>query len=85
MAIDVDRFQSVIPLLQQIWSSPLQIVISLFLLYQIIGWSVIGGVFVMLALIPCNFSVMRFTKRWQVGQNNSILIFSPYSQKRLNK
>jgi hypothetical protein len=66
MAIDVDRFQQVTPLLQQLWSSPLQVVISLFLLYQTIGWAVAGGVFVMVALIPCNLVVVRITRRWQV-------------------
>lgn len=68
MAIDVDRFQQITPMLQQIWSSPLQVVISLFLLYQTIGWAVAGGVFVMLALIPTNFAVVRLTKRWQLEQ-----------------
>ncbi|KAF7636050.1 hypothetical protein Mgra_00004499 [Meloidogyne graminicola] len=68
MAIDVDRFQQVIPLLQQIWSSPLQVVLSLYVLYQVIGWSVIGGVIFMVALIPCNFGVIRLTKLWQMEQ-----------------
>ena len=66
MAIDVDRFQQVIPLLQQIWSSPLQVILSLFILYRVIGWSVIGGVLFMIALIPCNLGVVRLTKLWQV-------------------
>lgn len=66
MAIDVDRFYQVIPLLQQIWSSPLQVVLSLFVLYQVMGWSVIGGVLFMIALIPCNLCVVRRTKIWQV-------------------
>ncbi|KAL3100076.1 hypothetical protein niasHT_022904 [Heterodera trifolii] len=68
MAIDVDRFQQIMPILQQLWSSPLQIVVSLFLLYKTIGWAVVGGVTVMLSLIPCNLVVVRFTKRWQVEQ-----------------
>ncbi|KAL3108383.1 hypothetical protein niasHT_015305 [Heterodera trifolii] len=68
MAIDVDRFQQITPILQQLWSSPLQIVVSLFLLYKTIGLAVVGGVVVMLSLIPCNLVVVRFTKRWQVEQ-----------------
>ncbi|CAK5086672.1 unnamed protein product [Meloidogyne enterolobii] len=68
MAIDVDRFYQVIPLLQQIWSSPLQVVLSLFVLYQVMGWSVIGGVLFMIALIPCNLCVVRRTKIWQMDQ-----------------
>uniref|UniRef100_A0A914M6L4 Uncharacterized protein n=1 Tax=Meloidogyne incognita TaxID=6306 RepID=A0A914M6L4_MELIC len=68
MAIDVDRFYQVIPLLQQIWSSPLQVVLSLFVLYQVMGWSVIGGVLFMIALIPCNLCVVRRTKIWQMEQ-----------------
>uniref|UniRef100_A0A1I8BIX4 ABC-type glutathione-S-conjugate transporter n=1 Tax=Meloidogyne hapla TaxID=6305 RepID=A0A1I8BIX4_MELHA len=68
MAIDVDRFYQVIPLLQQIWSSPLQVVLSLYVLYQFMGWSVIGGVLFMIALIPCNLCVVRRTKLWQMEQ-----------------
>lgn len=68
MAIDVERFQMITPQIQQYWSSPFQIILSLLLLYQTIGISVIGGVVVMLLLIPCNFAVSVAVKKWQAQQ-----------------
>ncbi|VDM59579.1 unnamed protein product [Angiostrongylus costaricensis] len=47
MAIDVDRFRLITPQLQQYWSSPLQVIVCMFLLWQTIGYAVIAGFFVM--------------------------------------
>uniref|UniRef100_A0A914C371 Uncharacterized protein n=1 Tax=Acrobeloides nanus TaxID=290746 RepID=A0A914C371_9BILA len=44
MSIDVERFQQLTPQIQQYWSSPFQITLALFLLYQTIGLSFIGGI-----------------------------------------
>uniref|UniRef100_A0A7E4VNW5 ABC-type glutathione-S-conjugate transporter n=1 Tax=Panagrellus redivivus TaxID=6233 RepID=A0A7E4VNW5_PANRE len=65
MAIDVERFQALVQMSQQYWSTPLQIVISLVLLYQTMGISFIGGVIVMLLIIPLNMFVTIKVKRWQ--------------------
>ncbi|CAB3400604.1 unnamed protein product [Caenorhabditis bovis] len=66
MAIDIDRFRMIIPQLQQYWSSPVQIILCLVLLWQIVGYSVLAGVVVMVSIIPLNFGLSVITKRWQL-------------------
>ncbi|PIO76790.1 putative multi drug resistance-associated protein [Teladorsagia circumcincta] len=68
MAIDVDRFRLITPQLQQYWSSPLQIVICMFLLWQTVGYAVIAGFVVMVSLIPFNICMSLISKRWTVQQ-----------------
>lgn len=68
LAIDVERFQALIPMLQLFLGAPLTVAISLYLLFQTIGWSAVGGLLVMLLLLPSNFLVSVFVKRWQVKQ-----------------
>lgn len=68
MAIDVDRFRMITPQLQQYWSSPMQIIICLFLLSQTIGYSVISGVIVMILIIPINWKVSTISKKWTLQQ-----------------
>ncbi|KAE9550784.1 hypothetical protein FO519_005999 [Halicephalobus sp. NKZ332] len=69
MAIDVERFQMLTTQCQQYWSTPLQIVISLFLLYQYLGIAFVGGVVVMLLMIPVNMfvSVIYEIRRKEIG------------------
>ncbi|XGW22458.1 hypothetical protein V3C99_005022 [Haemonchus contortus] len=68
MAIDVDRFRLITPQLQQYWSSPLQIIICMFLLWQTVGYAVIAGFLVMASLIPFNICMSLVSKRWTVQQ-----------------
>ena len=68
LAIDVERFQALIPMLQMFIGAPLTVVISLYMLFNTIGWSALGGVAVMLLLVPANLFVTVFVKRWQVKQ-----------------
>ncbi|KAJ2726275.1 hypothetical protein GGI07_000752, partial [Coemansia sp. Benny D115] len=42
-----------------LWSSPLQIVLALYLLYQTLGWSMFAGVLVMLISIPTSARLSR--------------------------
>uniref|UniRef100_A0A7E4VBL5 Multidrug resistance-associated protein 1 n=1 Tax=Panagrellus redivivus TaxID=6233 RepID=A0A7E4VBL5_PANRE len=68
MAIDVDRFQQITPQTQQYWSTPMQITIALFLLWQQIGVSVVSGMAVMLLLLPINFLITMQIRKYQVRQ-----------------
>ncbi|CAJ0583799.1 unnamed protein product, partial [Mesorhabditis spiculigera] len=68
MAIDIDRFQQITPSIHQYWSTPLQIGISLFLLWKQIGVAVISGMLVMVLLLPINFFVTMMVRKWQVLQ-----------------
>ncbi|KAJ2743758.1 hypothetical protein GGI20_003515 [Coemansia sp. BCRC 34301] len=44
---------------QHLWSSPLQIVLALYLLYQTLGWCTFAGVFVMVISIPTSAHLSR--------------------------
>ncbi|KAK0419050.1 hypothetical protein QR680_013923 [Steinernema hermaphroditum] len=68
MAIDVERFQMITPQVQQYWSSPFQIVLALFLLWQTVGVAAFSGVAIMLLVIPVNFTISIVVKKWQVMQ-----------------
>ncbi|KAE9414262.1 hypothetical protein Angca_002537 [Angiostrongylus cantonensis] len=68
MAIDVDRFRLITPQLQQYWSSPLQVIVCMFLLWQTIGYAVIAGFFVMISVIPLNIGISFLSKQWTSQQ-----------------
>ena len=54
------------PYLNMLWSAPLQIFLSLFFLWQILGPSVLAGLAVIIALIPVNFFVANKSKQLTV-------------------
>eukprot|EP01119_Soliformovum_irregulare_P026270 TRINITY_DN9993_c3_g2_i1.p1 TRINITY_DN9993_c3_g2~~TRINITY_DN9993_c3_g2_i1.p1 ORF type:complete len:1457 (+),score=483.96 TRINITY_DN9993_c3_g2_i1:233-4372(+) len=53
-AIDANRLQEYIPYLHVLWSAPLQMIVSLVLLWRLLGPSVIAGIGVMVLVIPFN-------------------------------
>ncbi|CAG2175220.1 unnamed protein product, partial [Oppiella nova] len=54
MAVDSQRFVDMLPYLSFLWTAPVQIAISLYLLYNEMGLATLGGLVVMLLLIPVN-------------------------------
>ncbi|CAD6189209.1 unnamed protein product [Caenorhabditis auriculariae] len=66
MAIDVDRFRMITPQIQQYWSSPLQIIVSMVILWRFVGVSVWAGVAVMVSIIPINFGISIWNKKLQM-------------------
>jgi ATP-binding cassette subfamily C (CFTR/MRP) protein 1 len=54
MSSDAQTFKQVIPSLNKVWSMPLQIVLAIYFLYQELGLSIFGGVFILILLIPFN-------------------------------
>ncbi|KAF6033651.1 ABCC10 [Bugula neritina] len=54
MSTDVDRTVNFCTSFHQFWSLPFQIGVSLFLLYQQVGWSFLAGVAFAIVLIPVN-------------------------------
>jgi len=54
MSSDAQTFKQVIPSLNKVWSMPLQIILAIYFLYQELGLSVFGGVFILILLIPFN-------------------------------
>ena len=65
MAVDARRLNDLLPYLHNIWSSPLQIVISMFMLWQQIGPAVLAGLTVMLVVMPLNAYMARIQQRMQ--------------------
>lgn len=51
-----------------IWSSPLQIAIAVYMLYGIVGSSVLAGLAVMILLIPINGVLATFQRKLQIAQ-----------------
>ena len=72
MAIDAQRFMDLTSYLNLVWSSPLQIVLSIIFLYQSMGPSVFAGVAVMVLLIPVNAIIAVISRKFQVTILNAI-------------
>lgn len=65
MSIDCDAIVNMLPSVHTLWSGPLQIVITLYLLYSQIGVSFVVGVVLVLVLIPVNKVICDFIGRVQ--------------------
>ncbi|XP_060863090.1 multidrug resistance-associated protein 1-like isoform X2 [Metopolophium dirhodum] len=68
MAVDAYRFIDLIMYLNSIWSAPLQIALAVYFLWQLLGSSVLAGLFVMIVLIPINAAVANKSMKLQVKQ-----------------
>lgn len=68
MAVDAQRIQDATAYLWMLWSSPLQIVLSLALLWNYMGPSIFAGMAVMVFMIPLNAVVATMQKRLQIEQ-----------------
>ncbi|KAL5011100.1 hypothetical protein ScPMuIL_013405 [Solemya velum] len=58
MSVDVQHLQEVISYLWALWSSPLQICVALYFLYNTLGPSMFAGLAVMVLMFPVNTIVM---------------------------
>jgi ABC-type multidrug transport system fused ATPase/permease subunit len=54
MTMDTHRIVEFVPLVNSMWSAPLQIIIAVYLLWQQLGIATLAGVLVMLILMPIN-------------------------------
>ena len=68
MSVDAQRFMDLLPYLHNIWSAPLQIVLSLVFLYLTLGPSIFAGFAIMLLMIPLNIVLGSWIKKLQVKQ-----------------
>lgn len=68
MSVDAQRLQDVAGYLWMIWSSPLQIVIAVYMLWGIVGPSVLAGLAVMILLIPINGVLATIQRKLQIAQ-----------------
>lgn len=65
MSTDARRMQELTTYLNMIWSAPLQITLSLYLLWDQLGAATLAGVTVMVCFIPFNGYVARLIKKLQ--------------------
>ena len=68
MAVDTQRLQDLAQYGQMLWSAPLQIVLCMASLYQLLGWSMLAGVGAMIAMVPINGVIARIMKKLQKEQ-----------------
>lgn len=67
MSVDAQRLMDLLTYVNVLWSGPLQIIISLYFLYNTMGVSILAGVGVMLLLIPSNILISRIARKLQVS------------------
>lgn len=65
MSVDASRLQNLTPYLHMVWSAPLQIVVSLVLLYQQVGPSMFAGLGFMILIIPLNAFLIKRLSNYQ--------------------
>jgi ATP-binding cassette, subfamily C (CFTR/MRP), member 1 len=68
MAVDAQRLQDLTQFAQQLWSAPFQIVICMVSLYQLVGWSMLAGIGVMIVMMPAQGFVARIMRNLQKVQ-----------------
>ncbi|KAI1769054.1 P-loop containing nucleoside triphosphate hydrolase protein [Hypoxylon sp. FL1150] len=68
MAVDAQRLQDLTQFAQQLWSAPFQIALCMVSLYQLVGWSMLSGIAVMIVMIPINGFIAKMMKRLQKDQ-----------------
>ena len=68
MSVDAQRFMDLMPYLHNIWSAPLQIILSLVFLYLTMGPSIFAGFAVMVLMIPLISCLASWSKRLEVKQ-----------------
>lgn len=73
MSADAQRFMDMANFVHQLWSSPLQIILSTVFLWGELGPSVLAGIAVMVLLIPINGFLVTKAKAIQVSGGCKIL------------
>lgn len=67
MSVDAQKFMDLMTYLNMVWSAPFQITVSMVMLWQVLGPSVLAGLTVMILLIPLNIFVGNRIKKLQVS------------------
>ncbi|KAH6604283.1 cadmium factor [Trichoderma cornu-damae] len=68
MAVDAQRLQDLTQFAQQVWSAPFQITICMVSLYNLVGWSMMAGIVVMIVMMPVQGFVARMMRNLQKDQ-----------------
>ena len=68
MSVDAEHLRDVVQYIWGVWSSPLQIILSLVFLYKTVGYAVFAGLGVMVLILPLNAIVIGKIQNLQVVQ-----------------
>ncbi|ESO12440.1 hypothetical protein HELRODRAFT_105347 [Helobdella robusta] len=68
MSTDAQKFTELATYLNMLWSAPFQIMVSIYMLYKLLGVSVFAGVIVMVVLIPFNMYIAKKSRMFQTQQ-----------------
>ncbi|XP_076389766.1 multidrug-Resistance like Protein 1 isoform X2 [Megachile rotundata] len=68
MSVDAQRFMDLTAYINMIWSAPLQIILALYFLWDILGPAALAGLAVLLILIPVNILITNRLKTLQIRQ-----------------
>jgi len=68
MSVDAQRLQDATGYLWMTWSAPLQIGIAIYMLWTLMGVSVLAGLAVMVLIIPINAVIAAVSRKLQVSQ-----------------
>lgn len=78
MSADAQRFMDLANFIHQLWSSPLQIILSIVFLWGELGPSVLAGIATLLLLLPINAFLVAKAKTIQVSGGCNILPGLPH-------
>ncbi|KAG8191790.1 hypothetical protein JTE90_026825 [Oedothorax gibbosus] len=67
MSVDTQRVMDYVQMVNLLWSAPLQIVISIYLLWQQLGLATLAGLGVMILMIPLNAAISIYIRNFQVS------------------
>lgn len=68
MTVDAQRFMDLMMYFHLIWSAPLQIALSMYFLWGVVGVSSLAGLAVMILMIPLNGVIAKKFKGLQIQQ-----------------
>ena len=66
MSVDAQRFMELTAYINMLWSAPFQMCVCLYMLWMVLGPSVLAGVGVMVLLIPINALIAKKSRAYQV-------------------
>jgi len=69
MSVDAQRLQDATGYLWMTWSAPLQISIAIYMLWTLMGVSVLAGLAVMILIIPINAVIATISRKLQVSRS----------------
>ena len=68
MSVDIQRVQDLTSFINLFWSAPLQTILSVYFLLRLLGVAVIGGIAVLIVMVPLNYWISIKMRNCQIQQ-----------------